>query len=103
MPLPAPRRQGPRKRRCSMQNRGIDEIMSQLRAAEALAAGRPANTGPAKTEGDAAVDFAGALSAAVNRVNAAQSSALAAARNFETGDKEVGLHEVMLAMQKANI
>jgi len=86
-----------------MQSRGIDELISQLRAAEALAAGRPVESGPARAEGGSGVDFADALKTALDRVNASQSHALELARAFETGDKEVALHEVMLAMQKANI
>jgi len=85
-----------------MQTRGIDELLSQLRAAEALASGRAADGGAA-TQDAAGASFAGTLQSALDRVNAAQGQAAGLARSFETGDREVALHEVMLAMQKANI
>jgi flagellar hook-basal body complex protein FliE len=87
-----------------MQSRGIDELISQLRAAEALAAGRPVDpAGGRQAAGTGGVDFANALKSALDRVGAAQNHALGLARDFETGDREVALHDVMLAMQKANI
>jgi flagellar hook-basal body complex protein FliE len=84
-----------------MQSNGIDELIAQLRAAEALATGRKAAPTPGASTGG--VDFAAALKAAVDRVNESQQSALGLAQRFETGRGEVALHEVMLSMQKANI
>jgi flagellar hook-basal body complex protein FliE len=86
-----------------VQIKGIDELLSQLRAAEAFAAGRPAAGGPARPQEGTGVDFAGALHSALDRVSASQNRALELARGFETGEKDIALHEVMLAMQKANI
>jgi len=86
-----------------MQTRAIDDLLNQLRAAEALASGKPAAGGPARAEAATGVDFAAALKSALDSVNGAQNRALGLARDFETGSREVALHEVMLAMQKANI
>lgn len=86
-----------------MQVKGIDDLLSQIRAAEALAAGRPPEPAAARQPAADGVDFTGALKAALDRVNGAQGQALDVARSFETGDRNVALHEVMLAMQKANI
>lgn len=86
-----------------MQTRGIDELLSQLRAAEALASGRAERGGAATQEAASGASFAGTLKSALDRVNDAQGHAAGLARSFETGDREVALHEVMLALQKANI
>ena len=87
-----------------MQTKGIDALLAQLRAAEALAAGRPATGTAGGPEGaPGAAGFATALQSALERVNAAQSNATELARGFETGERPVALHEVMLALQKANI
>jgi flagellar hook-basal body complex protein FliE len=84
-----------------MQTRGMDELMGQLRGLEALAAGKQLS--PAQGAPAGGVDFAAELAAALGRVDASKQSALALARQFETGRGEVQLHEVMLSMQKANI
>ena len=84
-----------------MQIKGMDELLAQLRAAEALANGQKA--APSPEEPASGVDFAEALKAALARVDESQQTALGLARRFETGRGEVPLHEVMLSMQKANI
>ncbi|MCC7485313.1 MAG: flagellar hook-basal body complex protein FliE [Burkholderiales bacterium] len=86
-----------------MQTRALDEILSQLRAAEAFASGRAAAGAAARADAASGADFAAALKSALDTVNGAQNRALALARDFETGNRDVALHEVMLAMQKANI
>jgi flagellar hook-basal body complex protein FliE len=85
-----------------VQTNGIDDLLAQLRATAAMAAGRPAKpAAPAAPVPGA--EFGTALRAALDEVSGAQNHALALARDFETGKTDVGLHEVMLAMQKANI
>jgi flagellar hook-basal body complex protein FliE len=86
-----------------MQNGGVEELLGQLRAAAALAAGKPAGAGPTRQEAAASADFAAALKTALDQVNNSQQRALALARDYETGAGKVALHEVMLSMQKANI
>ena len=85
-----------------MPSRGIDELIAQLRASAAFAAGSPAAALARNTQAGAA-DFAASLKAALDRVDDSQHQALGLARAFEQGSKEVALHDVMLAMQKANI
>jgi flagellar hook-basal body complex protein FliE len=84
-----------------MQTNGMAELDAQLHALEALASGRKVIPTPGEPGGG--VDFAQALKAALDRVNGSQQSALGLAQRFETGRGEVALHDVMLAMQKANI
>ena len=86
-----------------MQTRGIDELLAQLRVAEALAAGRKQEAAAPSQDAAPGAGFAGALQSALDRVNEAQGRASALAQSFETGDRPVALHEVMLALQKANI
>ena len=85
-----------------MQSRAIDDLLAQLRASAAFAAGTP---GPAQAapNGSGGLDFAASLKAALDRVDETQHQALGLARSFESGSKDVALHDVMLAMQKANI
>lgn len=83
-----------------MQSRGIDELLTQLRAAAAAASGagsavrEPAPTG---------ADFTQILKGALDRVNQSQQQASSIARDFELGKGDVALHDVMISMQKANI
>ncbi len=78
---------------------GIDDLLAQLRATSALAAGTQAARDPAPVQSD----FAAALKSAIDDVNQSQQKALGIARDFELGNPQVNLHEVMLALQKANI
>lgn len=86
-----------------MQSKGIDELLSQLQAAAALAAGKPLGNAAARQEPKTGADFAGALKSALDQVNDSQQRALELARDFESGNNAVALHEVMLSMQKANV
>ena len=89
-----------------MQGRGIDELIAQLRATAALAAARPTETPPRGALGAPAsggFDFAATLRMALERVNATDQHAARLARDFELGNGDVPLHEVMVAMQKSNI
>ena len=77
---------------------GIDQLLGQLRAASALAAGQePAS---ASIEGP---DFAALLQASLDQVNATQQDTANLAKAFEQGDPNANLQEVMVSLQKANI
>lgn len=77
---------------------GIDQLLGQLRAASALAAGQePAS---ASAEG---TDFAALLKASLDQVNATQQDSANLAKAFEQGDPNANLQEVMVSLQKANI
>jgi flagellar hook-basal body complex protein FliE len=62
----------------------------------AAAAARPA-------AGASTGDFAASLKSALDGVNATQNQADDLARAFQTGDKDVGLEETMVAIAKANV
>lgn len=85
-----------------MDTRGnIDQLLGQMRTAAAMAAGRPGVAKPGQQSRPG--EFADALKSAIVKTNEAQNNAKVLATRFETGDKEVQLHEVMVSMQKANI
>jgi flagellar hook-basal body complex protein FliE len=83
-----------------MDTKGIDQMLSTLRAAAAQASGKIAE---AKGDPENPVDFAQALKASIDRVNQTQRNAETLAENFAAGDGNADLHEVMLSLQKANI
>lgn len=77
---------------------GIDQVLAQLRAAASITGGR--GPAPATVAGG---DFGAMLRSAVDQVNGQQQLAKGLARDFELGSKDTGLHDVMVAMQKANV
>ncbi len=78
---------------------GVDSLLSQMRAAVAMAQGQPAQPG---TQVDGA-DFSGALKASLDGINQAQHRAEEMQKAFVLGDDKVSLSDTMIAMQKANI
>lgn len=88
----------------------IEAMMAQLKAAASkpsLDVGAPDAVGAAGAVGAVApaakVDFADALKASLDGVNAADSKAAAQGQAFAMGDDKVSLSDVMISMQKANI
>jgi flagellar hook-basal body complex protein FliE len=81
-----------------MDTKGIDQLLSQLNATSALAAGKTAPV----AEGGAA-DFAGMLKDAVDGVSAAQQDADKLAQAFQLGQPEANIQDVMVSLQKANL
>jgi flagellar hook-basal body complex protein FliE len=80
----------------------IDAMVAQLRTAAARASGGT-NLLAASEETAKKVNFADALAASLNQVNAAQSRAEKLGQRFALGDDSVNLSDVMIAGQKANI
>lgn len=80
-----------------MNNPGIEQMVSQLRAVAAQAAQSP---GAAETAGQ---DFAALLKAALDQVNDAQQGARQLTREFELGNPDVNLQDVVLSLQKASL
>lgn len=78
----------------------LDSILSQIKAAEAFAAGKPAAGREAADAGK--VDFAEVLQASVAQVNGQQQQATQLAQAFESG-ADVNLQDVMVSLSKANI
>jgi flagellar hook-basal body complex protein FliE len=78
----------------------IDNLLGQMRAASAAAAGQPAS---AKAASVAQVDFASVLQNSIDGVNRSQVSAANLARDFELGVPNANLSDVMISLQKANL
>jgi flagellar hook-basal body complex protein FliE len=82
-----------------MDTKGIDQLLGQMRATSALAAGKSPDAAP-----DAGgVDFAQALKGAIDQVNQRQQDSNKLAESFAAGDPNANLHEVMIELQKASV
>ncbi|MDO8893028.1 MAG: flagellar hook-basal body complex protein FliE [Sulfurimicrobium sp.] len=81
-----------------MNIQGIDQLLSQMQATAAVAAGGSPQQAP---QGGA--DFAALLKNSVDQVNSAQQESSAMAKNFELGETDASLQEVMISLQKANV
>lgn len=77
----------------------VSQLLAQLRSTSALAKG-DAGMGSKESNG---VDFSSLLQNSINQVNESQKSASSLAKNFEAGDPQVDLAEVMVALQKASL
>jgi flagellar hook-basal body complex protein FliE len=83
----------------AIETRNIDQMLSELRSAAALAQGKPAG----QTAAAGGADFAQALTAAINQVNQVQQEAHQMTENFAAGQSNVNLQDVMVNLQKANL
>jgi len=77
----------------------IEQMVNQLRAVAAQATVTPASTAQAP----ASQDFSAMLKSAVDEVNTAQLDARMLTRQFEAGDPDVNLQDVVLSLQKASL
>ena len=84
-----------------MDIKALDNLISQLHAASALASGKSASTGA--VQGSQSSAFGDLLKNSLDQVNSSQQNAERLAMNFELGTSGVNLHEVMIAASKANI
>jgi len=82
-----------------MDTRGIDQMLSELRATSQVAAGKPAQSAAAAGE----TDFGQVLQTAIDQVSSAQMQAQEMAKGFSSGDPNVNLQDVMVNLQKANL
>ena len=83
-----------------MDTKGIDQMLSVLRATAAQAGGRVPETQSAPAGG---ADFAQILQNSIAQVSQTQQQAEDMAAKFAAGDSSANLHEVMISLQKANI
>lgn len=83
-----------------MDTRGIEQMLSELRAVSQVAQNRPANAAGQPAGG---ANFADVLDRALKDVSAAQHEARQMAQNFSAGDPSVNLQEVMVDLQKASL
>jgi flagellar hook-basal body complex protein FliE len=81
-----------------MNMQGIDQLLSQMQATAAVAAGGSTQQVP---QGGA--DFAAMLKTTIDQVNGAQQDSSEMAKNFELGSTDASLQEVMISLQKANM
>lgn len=81
-----------------MDTKGIDQLLSQLKAASSLAAGNVEAPAPG-----APGNFAALLEASLNQVNATQQDARGLARAFEQGAPNVNIEDVIIQLQKADV
>jgi flagellar hook-basal body complex protein FliE len=79
----------------------IQQVLAEMRALQARAAGTPAEVAGAQPAGTP--DFASLMKDSVDRIAAMQNQASALASAYETGDKSVDLAKVMLEVQKADL
>lgn len=85
-----------------MDSNGIEQMLSQMRAAQALASGKTASASTGTTTAEGA-DFASVLKSSIDQVNQAQNEGKVMAQNFSAEDPNANLQEVMIALQKANL
>ncbi len=83
-----------------MHAKGIEVMLGLLQATATVAAGRQATPAAAPAEG---TDFAQVLQNSIAEVNRTQQQAEATAANFAAGNGTENLHDVMIALQKANL
>jgi len=81
-----------------MDTKGIDQLLSQLQAASAQAAGNPA----AQATGGPG-DFAAMLQSSLDQVNNAQTEAKKLAQALELGAPNVNVEDVIISLQKADV
>lgn len=83
-----------------MDTKGLDQMLSVLRATAARAGNKVGETQPAAAGG---VDFAQVLKNTIEQVNQTQQQSEDMAAKFAAGDSDANLHEVMISLQKANL
>ncbi|MGA2397566.1 MAG: flagellar hook-basal body complex protein FliE [Steroidobacteraceae bacterium] len=86
-----------------MSSMQIQQVLAEMRALQARAAGSPAEIGPAAAPAAGTPDFASLMKDSVDRIAAMQNQATALAGAYESGDKSVDLAKVMLEVQKADL
>ena len=86
-----------------MSSMQIQEVLAEMRALQARAAGGPADTATAGGAAAPGVDFASLMKSSVDHIAAMQNQASTLAQAYESGDKGVDLSKVMLEVQKADL
>ncbi len=81
-----------------MSSSDINQVLAQMRVMAAQATGLPA-----RVEETSGSDFSQLLKQSIDTVNEAQQKAGAMKQAFETGQGDVDLAEVMIAIQKSSL
>lgn len=84
-----------------MNTTGIEQVLSELRAAAQLASGKAIQPKQAQEAGGA--DFGQILKSTLDQVNQAQLQAQQLAQDFSAGTGNASLQDVMMSLQKANL
>lgn len=84
-----------------MNTTGIEQVLSELRAAAQLASGKAIQ--PKQVQEAGAADFGQILKSTLDQVNQAQLQAQQLAQDFSAGSGNASLQDVMMSLQKANI
>ncbi|HEX8988910.1 MAG TPA: flagellar hook-basal body complex protein FliE [Rhodocyclaceae bacterium] len=82
-----------------MDTRNVEQMLSELRSAAAVAQGKAPQSGQAA----GGADFSQVLKTAIDQVNQAQQQAQQMSENFASGQDNVNLQDVMINLQKANL
>lgn len=83
----------------AIDTRNLEQMLSELRAASAVAQGKSAPAADAAS----GADFGVALKSAIDQVNAAQQQAQQMTQDFASGAENVNLQDVMINLQKASL
>ena len=83
-----------------MDTKGLDQMLSVLRATATQAGNKVGETQTASAGG---TDFAQVLKNTIEQVNQTQQQAEDMAAKFAAGDGNANLHDVMISLQKANL
>jgi flagellar hook-basal body complex protein FliE len=86
-----------------MSSMQIQQVLAEMRALQARAAGAPADIASPSTQPAGMPDFASLMKDSVDKIASMQNQASALASAYETGDKSVDLTKVMLEVQKADL
>ncbi len=82
-----------------MSTQGINQLLGELKAMSALAAGKPAEPQAQAPE----VDFSSVLQSTLEQVNQVQQTSQELQKRFELGEEGVNIQDVMVTMQKASL
>ena len=85
-----------------MEMKALDQILGQMRAAAALAAGSRSGGSTTRVAAGSA-DFASVLKASLDQASGMQQQAAKLARDFAIGGSDISLPDVMVSIQKANV
>ncbi len=83
----------------AIDTRNLEQMLSELRSASAVAQGKPA----AAASDASGADFGVALKSAIDQVNAVQQQADNLRKDFITGKEDVNVQDVMIDLQKASL
>jgi len=80
-----------------------NQLLTQMKAAQAQATQQINVAAPVQGQGTEGVNFSGLMKSALNQVNETQQAAGTLKTAFEMGDPNVSLADAMIASQKASV